>query len=308
MLKEQEQILPSLMNNKGFTLIGIAIIIIILGILLTLSVSMVGVSVKKTKCAKSRKIVNEAKKAIVGFTIKNMRLPTTTEFSKITKDTDAWKRNLIYIPDDAIIKYNGSTSRANITGTGTNICCGPTPIDLAVDDEMKGNFTDVAFVVLSTGENGNLDTTFNNKNIGSTTYYVATIEKPGENYDDIVEYMTLINLRAKTGSYPLYSVNNTISVSGPILPPFPPDNIYVKGGDYDTCTKIDNGLSFLIRDETVNVYEPQNYCIGSPHASISFDDAEGNDTNRNCHLVLNGNCSCLLLICNCSDFSLNDDD
>ena len=304
MLKEREQILPSLMNKKGFTLIGIAIIMIILGILLTLSISIMGVSVKKTKCAKSRKIVNEAKKTIVGFTIENMRLPSTDEFPNIVRDTDAWGRKLIYIPDDATIKYNGSTSRADLTGTGTNICCGPTPIDLAVEDKTKGNFTDVAFVVLSTGENGKQDTTFSNKNMGGTLYYVATIEKPGETYDDIVEYMTLTDLRARTGSYPLYSVKNSVLVWGWGCP----KSVYVEGGDYSSCTKIDNGSSFLIRDETVDVYRPWNSgCSGPAWYSISFDDATKTDANRNGRLILNGNCFCWWWWHWCWNVSLSDD-
>ena len=234
-----------------------------------------GVSVKKTKCAKSRKIVNEAKKAIVGFTIENMRLPTKTEFSDMTRDTDAWIKPLMYIPDDATIKYNGSTSRADLTGTGTNICCGPTPIDLAVEDKMKGNFTDVAFVVLSRGENGKQDTVFSNKNIGGTDYYVATIEKPSENYDDIVEYMTLTNLRARTGSYPLYSVKNNFS-SG---------TIYVYGGDYTSCTKIKKNDTFIIRDEQIiDVYRDEDDCEDNEDliTSVSFDNARGVDIDRDC--------------------------
>ena len=261
-----------------------------------------GVSVKKTKCAKSRKIVNEAKKTIVGFTIENMRLPTGTEFSDMTRDTDAWIKPLMYIPDDATIKYDGSNSRADLTGTDTNICCGPTPIDLAVEDKTKGNFTDVAFVVLSTGENRVQDTVFNNKNIGGTNYYVATIEKPGETYDDIVEYMTLTDLQAKTGSYPLYSVKNSVSVRNL------PNRVYVKGGDYSSCTKIDNGSFFLIRDETIDVYRPWNSNCSEPAwYSISFDDATKTDVNRNSRLILNGWCIRLWGVRFCSAFSLNDD-
>ena len=232
-----------------------------------------GVSVKKTKCAKSRKIVNEAKKAIVGFTIENMRLPSTDEFSNMIRDTDAWIKPLMYIPDDATIEYDNSTSRADLTGTGTNICCGPTPIDLAVEDKTKGNFTDVAFVVLSRGENRAQDTVFNNKNIGGTLYYVATIEKPGETYDDIVEYMTLIDLRAKTGSYPLYSVKNNFS-SG---------TIYVYGGDYASCTKINANDTFTLRNgQTVKVYKKRDCKDKDFITSVSFSNARGVDIDRDC--------------------------
>jgi len=185
-----------------------------------------------------------------------------------------------------------------------NICCGPTPIDLAVEDKTKGNFTDVAFVVLSTGENGKQDTTFSNKNMGGTLYYVATIEKPGETYDDIVEYMTLTDLRARTGSYPLYSVKNSVLVWGWGCP----KSVYVEGGDYSSCTKIDNGSSFLIRDETVDVYRPWNSgCSGPAWYSISFDDATKTDANRNGRLILNGNCFCWWWWHWCWNVSLSDD-
>ena len=140
-------------KNKGFTLIELAIVLIVLGILVGAGAGMLGVSIKTNKFDKSRRTVEEAKETIIGFTVKNMRLPTKAEFSNTARDIDAWGKALIYIPNDMSI-----TGSANIdlTGNNINICCGNTITDLAVNDKRQGtdNYKkDIAFVVLSTGEN-----------------------------------------------------------------------------------------------------------------------------------------------------------
>ncbi len=258
-------------KNKGFTLIELAIVLIILGILVGVGAGMLGISIKTNKFDKSRRIVEEAKEAIIGFSVKNMRLPTKTEFSNIAKDTDAWGRILVYIPDDANI-----TGSANIDLTGdTNICCGNATTDLAVNDRKQGtdNYKkDIAFVVLSRGENGVQDTANTTHTIDGNSYFTMIIEEIGPSYDDIVEYVSLNQLISSAGSYPLYTVRNHLTHH---------TTIYVRGGDYSSCTQVKWGNTFLVRNgQTVNVYR-NNHC-SNLITSVSFDSAKSVDTDRDC--------------------------
>lgn len=259
-------------KNRGFTLIELAIVLIILGILVGVGAGMLGISIKTNKFDKSRKIVEEAKEAIIGFSVKNMRLPTKTEFSNIAKDTDAWGRTLVYIPDDANI-----TGSANIDLTGDiNICCGNATTDLAVNDRKQGtdNYKkDIAFVVLSRGENGVQDTANTTHTIDGNSYFTMIIEEIGPSYDDIVEYVSLNQLISSAGSYPLYTVRNSTN-----------NKIHVRGGDYASCTEIKKDDTFIIRNgQTINVYKNNdNSCTQNPITSVSFDSAKSVDTDRDC--------------------------
>ena len=259
-------------KNRGFTLIELAIVLIILGILVGVGAGMLGISIKTNKFDKSRKIVEEAKEAIIGFSVKNMRLPTKTEFSNIAKDTDAWGRTLVYIPDDANI-----TGSANIDLTGDiNICCGNATTDLAVNDRKQGtdNYKkDIAFVVLSRGENGVQDTANTTHTIDGNSYFTMIIEEIGPSYDDIVEYVSLNQLISSAGSYPLYTVRNSTN-----------NKIHVRGGDYASCTEIKKDDTFIIRNgQTINVYKKNdNSCTQDPITSVSFDSAKSVDTDRDC--------------------------
>ena len=259
-------------KNRGFTLIELAIVLIILGILVGVGAGMLGISIKTNKFDKSRKIAEEAKEAIIGFSVKNMRLPTKTEFSNIAKDTDAWGRTLVYIPDDANI-----TGSANIDLTGDiNICCGNTITDLAVNDRKQGtdNYKkDIAFVVLSRGENGVQDTANTTHTIDGNSYFTMIVEEIGPSYDDIVEYVSLNQLVSSAGSYPLYTVRNSTN-----------NKIHVRGGDYASCTEIKKDDTFIIRNgQTINVYKKNDSsCTQDPITSVSFDDAKSVDTDRDC--------------------------
>jgi len=272
-------------KNKGFTLIELAIVLIILGILVGVGAGMLGISIKTNQFDKSRRIVEEAKEAIIGFSVKNMRLPTKTEFSNIAKDTDAWGRTLVYIPDDANI-----TGSANIDLTGDiNICCGNATTDLAVNDRRQGtdNYKkDIAFVILSTGENRVQDTANATHTIDGNSYFTMIVEEIGPSYDDIVEYASLNQLVSSAGSYPLYRVKNSTG-----------NDLWVRGGDYSSCTKIDKNKNntFVVRsgqtEKMINIYTKEKDCKDNKNAIttnplFSFNNLRNKDTDRDCYIKI----------------------
>jgi hypothetical protein len=213
--------------------------------------------------------VEEAKEAIIGFTVKNMRLPTKTEFSGTARDTDVWGRPLIYISANS----TNSEITKNLSDNNTNICCGISETDLSVYDNRTSNFCkeNIAFIVLSTGENRVQDMS----DVTCNSYTAKLINEIGKNYDDIVEYVSLNQLISSVGSYPLYDVRNSTN-----------NEIHVRGGDYASCTEIKKGDTFLIRNwQTVNVYKKNdNKCTQNPITSVSFDNAVNIDIDRDCNI------------------------
>ena len=255
-------------KNKGFTLIELAIVLIILGILVGVGAGMLGISIKTNQFDKSRRIVEEAKEAIIGFTVKNMRLPTKTEFSSTARDTDAWGRTLVYISANS----TNSGVTVNLSDNDTNICCGISETDLSIYDNRTSNFCkeNIAFIILSTGENRVQDMS----DVTCNSHTAKLINEIGKNYDDIVEYASLNQLVSSVGSYPLYTVRNSTTNAK-----------YIKGWDYASCTKIKKDDTFTLRNgQAVKVYRRNSWCRSNINliTSVSFDNARAVDRNRNC--------------------------
>lgn len=157
-------------DSKGFTLIELAIILVVIGILIALGAGLVGILTKQAKLRESREIVKAAREAVIGYAVKNKRLPTVAEFFQIVRDKDAWGNNLFPYPDPSLISGD--------------ICCSPAT-GFQVND--RGTLkTDVAFIVFSLGENGT-------NNTGTTPPF--TIQEYSDTYDDIVQYISLSELR-----------------------------------------------------------------------------------------------------------------
>src|SRR4030066_548477 len=89
-------------EGAGFTLIEIAIVLVILGLLVTLGASMIGPLTKRAKVIESREAVKAAKEALLGYVVKNGYLPTTIGPSG-GRELDAWGRNLSYAADTTLV-------------------------------------------------------------------------------------------------------------------------------------------------------------------------------------------------------------
>ncbi|GBE00506.1 putative Ig domain protein [bacterium BMS3Abin07] len=163
-------------SEKGFTLIELAIVLVVLGLLIGLGVALIGPLTKQIKYRKSRDIVNTAKAAAIGFAVSNRRLPTNAELTTITRSSDAWTGALKYTPVGAL--------------TGANICC-TNPVLLTVNDRDGNNINNVVFIIFSTGEDHTDDTTVGTPppDFNIRTYSTA--------YDDIAEFVTIDELRSR---------------------------------------------------------------------------------------------------------------
>jgi prepilin-type N-terminal cleavage/methylation domain-containing protein len=194
------------LSNRGFTLIEIAIVLVIVGLLVSFGAGMVGPLTRRAKFTETKEIVQSAVQSAIGYAAAtNSRLPNAATFPAIIKTgTDAWGKNLQYVFDNAL---TGVTSICNRTTTNITVrrcnnaaCTAPVTVP------------NVAFLVISSGPNYNNQTRGSQAiaapvNINIYNADIANIDNYNDPpagirlqpYDDIVEIVTIYDLKTKTG-------------------------------------------------------------------------------------------------------------
>lgn len=169
--------------QKGFTLIEMAMVLVIIGILLSLGVGLMGPMTKRSKLIETREIMKAVQEAILGYAAARKALPPDLN-SLGVRTTDSYNRPLSYYP----------VSFPNL--------CTSTGAYLIVNDGSAGGaphtITNAAFILVADGDNR-----CNQTGTASpfTIYEQAAIGAPvpscpaGADYDDIVLYAGIDKLR-----------------------------------------------------------------------------------------------------------------
>ena len=196
----------SIFTEKGFTIVELAIVFVLVGILIALGIRMIGPLSKQAKVRETQGIIDANLESLAGYAAANRRLPTTgAQFTEaVQKPSDSWGNPFYYIVD------------ASLTGTADAIC-GRRPTTLTVRncrDDTCSDFTNipnVAFIVLSSGANFNNQTAATQSVTATTTITVYEAGLVADNYagdvggvrpepyDDIVKWVTVDELRTKIG-------------------------------------------------------------------------------------------------------------
>lgn len=288
--------------KKGFSLIEMTFVIIIIGILLGLTVGTLPIILEQYNTVNTDKKLKEIKSAIVGFTAKNGYLPNNTEFNSLVSNiNDGWNSTINFSPSSRLINddvcFRGSTEK--------NITIGSNTTD------------DIAFTIQSKGKNMNsqLDISLDDLTIPALGSFVDNDNSDGsttKEFDDRLDWMTLSELRTLSGcqthtilitsnELPFGNVNQTYN--GKI---FASGGIKFSDNTYEWCIvseEIPTGLNFtntLIADDYTNCVwtRGENIIIDSvPTQSGSFnlnvyvrDDNEinnQNETSKNFTITIN---------------------
>lgn len=170
-------------QRSGFTIIELAIVLIVIGILLGVGASLVGPLTKRIKRSDSREVVKAAKEAVLGFAVKYKRLPDTTEFANNIKNLDAWGNTLFYYTDNSLT--TGNICYVSFTGFRIDDQC-PTGEGCGTGHSCCKQ--DGAFIILSKAENGGNDTSPS----GLPPFIIL---EQSDTYDDIVAYGSIPELK-----------------------------------------------------------------------------------------------------------------
>ena len=136
-------------RRRGFTLIEMAVVMVVIGLLLMVSLPFFTEKISQEKVMKGRENVTALKREIIGFALTNGFLPelhgtSDQDVEEMANSLDAWDNPIAYWSDP------------DITGSGNNICdLAASNNNLRVDDGGT-TYNDIAFVIAGRGPNFNL--------------------------------------------------------------------------------------------------------------------------------------------------------
>ncbi|MBI5681846.1 MAG: putative Ig domain-containing protein [Deltaproteobacteria bacterium] len=254
------------LSKKGFTLIELAIVLVIMGILVGIGVSMMGPLIKRAKLTETRETVKTVKEAVIGYTVSQKKLPASLNILGV-KTQDSYGKDIFFLPSP------------NLT---TNDLCTTNPQFLTLND--KGSPKNrVVTVILSSGENTNSDTGTNPFSILETGAATST----GSIYDDIVEYIEIDSLREKA----CHGINITTDnlPSGTEEVPYAQISLGATDGTLPYTWGIISGSLPPGVALSTNLISGTPTQAGTYNFTIGLMDAEARESRRSLTIVVNPN-------------------
>jgi len=242
-------------GQKGFTIIEVAVVLVIIGLMVGFGASLVGPLTVRAKRMETKDTLKAAVDSLIGFAASNGKIPvwgdnnpdaTVDEFCEVAANRkDAFTMPLYYFFDNQL------TSAGSICGRKT------TNVTLCRDPACTSRIPDVVFAVITGAENINpqtgmvttgcpagqtcigaydigqpmIDNCTSAANCPNYDAAVARLNRP-EEYDDLVKWVTLNELKVKIGCQgpPLRIVNNELPAGS-------------VGTTYSTTLYADGGVS-----------------------------------------------------------------
>ncbi|MCL5062689.1 MAG: type II secretion system protein [Nitrospiraceae bacterium] len=169
------RIFRRILPQRGFTLIELAMVLVVIGLLIGLGMSLIGPLTKRAKYTETKEIVSAAVESVISYGAANNKLPDSAAFPTVVRNpNDAFTKPLVYIYDN------------NLTNISIGGICGRKTTAITV-----GSTPNAAFVVVSGSDDYEVQTTPNTSGAYSGNVTVSE--------DDIVKWVTLDELRIKAG-------------------------------------------------------------------------------------------------------------
>ncbi len=189
-------------RRAGFTLVELAISMVIIGILATIGASLIGPLTIRMKTTETKDNMSADRDALFGYAVTSGAtpvLPALAQFPTVVRSpTDSWGDPVQYIFDNNLTTNVCGRTTTNITlKICSNAAC-----------SASTSINNVAFILVSPASN------FNNQTAASKAVTVATtintygpgiqvdnypgdMNRPTDSYDDIVVWATLPELQSK---------------------------------------------------------------------------------------------------------------
>lgn len=229
--------------KKGFTLIELAIVMVVIGLLVGGSIQMMSVMSKRAKVTEAKQQLETLREGILGFVQTNGALPTQNEFETLGDITDPWGRHIDYYPD-ANLTQNDLLCIDDDTYDTLNTPAAPPSLS---------PINDIGFILVSSGANYNMQTDM----MTERKLYAQGIDNVDDNttdmsrneeYDDLFIVVTLAELKAlgNCQSKILQIINPTLP-TGTVGTAYPSTSIIATGNNgtltYSTPANCPAGMS-----------------------------------------------------------------
>ncbi|MDD5284981.1 MAG: type II secretion system protein [Desulfuromonadaceae bacterium] len=211
-------------SRQGFTLVELAIVLVIVGLLVGVGSSMMGMLTTAIKVREAKDNVEAALQSVTSWASANNRVPpltatppdTATFALSAASTKDSWGRDLIYLYDNNLATY---------PPTKDTICGRRSTKLTIVRTDPPGTIDNVAFIVISKSDDAAVDTNMTGTLYNPGANSLANQIIPGSGYvsaaatvtldpnvRDIVRWVTLDELRSKVACQgaPLKIVNNEL--------------------------------------------------------------------------------------------------
>lgn len=258
-------------NKRGFTLVEMALVLVVIGIVIGIGAGMIGPLMSLSKTRETKEFLGSTVESVNSWAASSNSLPNAAGFASVAKSpNDAWGRNFIYLFDNSL--YAAAPTKDTICGRKTTLL---SIVNNGVSPAVT--ITNIAFAITSQGEDALTQTTLNGTLNGAAINGVITGSGAASGtitldptVSDIVRWVTLDELRSKIGCQgaQLKIVNNEL----------PPGSATTAA--YAVTMTADGGIPY----PSPNLYR---WCIQTttgltPNANMTFAPA-----------VFNANCAAL---------------
>lgn len=201
------------MRQRGLTLVEVAVILVVIGVLVGIGVGIVSMLIRNAKVSESREVVRSLKEAVIGYLITRGKLPCNgaevcdppeRRYTEVGRAIDAWGHRVVYIYWGQL---RDTTDLCGEVSTGITLkVCGSDPACTTPVQTIQN----VAFVLVSKGDNRNKQTAGYGRTDTALEVRVWDFgtqvdddlsdgDASARGYDDIVEFVTLEELKERYG-------------------------------------------------------------------------------------------------------------
>ncbi len=277
------------MGKKGFSLLEIAFVLIIMGVLLAGGLSFFAVYVKNSKLKETQSVVDNACEALKGYAQNKGALPAPV-------DTNG--DGILEIPSDIGVRSIDAYNQYLVYNVASNIdsidFCQDEPTSLITIDDRGTTKNNIAFIIYSKSENIVDDTACSQSPSPCSTTGVdyqirdyGELTATGKNYDDIVCYLDINILREK--SCPAFEITTSSFPIGTQYLTYPTSTITVVNGTLSSCSLSGNlPLGLIFNSSSCSISgTPEE--AGTFNITITANDTIGRSASKTFTLTINPN-------------------